>query len=397
MKQNLVNFSNNIYYGNFGGQYIPELLMPAIINLSNFFEKAQKDPGFTDNFNKILQNYAGRPTPLTHAKRLQKFLQGPNILLKREDLLHTGAHKLNNALGQCLLAKKMGKNRIIAETGAGQHGVATATASAYLGLKCTIYMGKIDMERQAPNVAKMHLMGAEVVSVTQGSQTLKDAVNEALRDWAVSFDETHYCLGSALGPAPFPALVGYFQAVIGNETKYQCQNQIGGLPDSIIACIGGGSNAIGIFSAFLDDPVQLIGVEAGGKGKALGEHASRFQGGSPGILHGCLSYVLQDESGQIIPTHSISAGLDYPMIGPQHAYLYNTKRAEYSAVSDESAIAALKILATTEGIIPALESAHAVAYLVENTKRFQKNDWVVVNISGRGDKDLPQLLQEGII
>ena len=321
-------------------------------------------------------------------------IQGPRIFLKREDLLHTGAHKLNNALGQCLLAQRMGKTRIIAETAAGQHGVATAAACAHLGLPCVIYMGSVDMERQAPNVMRMRLMGAEVVPVNNGTATLKDAVNEALRDWAESFPHSHYCLGSALGPHPYPEMVAAFQSVIGKESRDQSSDLFSKNPDLFIACVGGGSNAIGIFSAFLNDPnVRLIGVEAGGHGSQLGEHAARFQAGTRGVLHGCYTYVLQDQHGQIAPTSSISAGLDYPAVGPQHAQLFEERRVEYVVASDDEAVAALKMLARTEGILPALESAHALAYLIKIAPSLPKEQYVLVNLSGRGDKDLPQIMK----
>lgn len=382
-------------YGNYGGVYLPELLMAQLYQLVQFYQTLMTDPGFKQEFNDQLYSYAGRPTAFTEVKRFSAAISGPRIFLKREDLLHTGAHKLNNALGQCLLARKMGKTRIIAETGAGQHGVATATACARLGLECVVYMGEVDMARQAPNVARMNLLGAQVVPVTTGSKTLKDAVNEALRDWSESFETTHYCLGSALGPYPYPQMVEQFQSVIGTETRQQCLATLQKLPDMVIACIGGGSNAIGMFSAFIDDQkVQLVGVEAGGTGKKLGQHAARFQGGRPGVLHGCYSYVLQDGNGQICPTHSISAGLDYPMIGPQHAYLHDTRRVSYVNVSDQEALAACRLLAAREGILPALESAHALAHLAKVAKTLDRDAVVVVNLSGRGDKDLPQLMAQ---
>ena len=380
--------SSSERYGEFGGTYLPELLLAPIRELTAAFENAQQDKQFTTEFHYLLKHYVGRPTPITEIKNFSAAINGPRIFLKREDLLHTGAHKINNALGQCLLAKKIGKTRIIAETGAGQHGLATATACARLGLECVIYMGSVDIKRQAPNVEKMKLLGAKVFSVTTGSQTLKDAVNEALRDWAENFVHSHYCLGSALGPHPYPSMVAYFQAIIGIEAKQQCQHEFGRNPDTVIACVGGGSNAIGIFSAFLDDAVQLIGVEAGGHGPNLGQHAARFQGGSPGVLHGCYSYLLQDENGQVVDTHSISAGLDYPMIGPQHAYLFASNRAQYVSVTDVDALTAFKLLAKTEGIIPALESSHALAYMMLYAGKISKDKIILVNLSGRGDKDL---------
>lgn len=385
-------------YGEFGGMYVPEILIEPIQALIQFWNNMRNDSLFKNELSTILRNYAGRPTALTEIPTFAAKINGPRIFLKREDLLHTGAHKLNNALGQCLLAKKMGKKRIIAETGAGQHGVATAAACAYLGLPCVIYMGSADMKRQAPNVLRMRLMGATVIAVNQGSATLKDAVNEALRDWSASFNDTHYCLGSALGPYPFPEMVAEFQSVIGSECRTQCQQQLAGLPDLIIACVGGGSNAIGIFSSFLSDKqVRLIGVEAGGHGKQLGEHAARFHLPTRGVLHGCYTYVLQDAHGQIAPTASISAGLDYPAVGPQHAQLFHEKRVEYVSVTDEEALTALKLLAKTEGIICALESAHALAHLIKIAPMFPNDHSVVVNLSGRGDKDLPQLMERGVL
>ncbi len=398
MNEHITTESNNGRYGEYGGMFIPELLIAPIQALTDAWNKAKHDKNFEIMYKQKLANYAGRPTPLTEVTRFANTIRGPRIFLKREDLLHTGAHKLNNALGQCLLAQRMGKTRIIAETGAGQHGVATAAACAHLGIPCVIYMGSTDMERQAPNVARMRLMGAEVVPVNHGTATLKDAVNEALRDWSESFDNTHYCLGSALGPHPFPEMVAHFQSVIGTECKEQCQTQNGSAPDLVIACVGGGSNAIGIFSGFLDNPkVKLIGVEAGGHGMKLGEHAARFRAKSRGVLHGCFTYILQNEEGQIATTASISAGLDYPAIGPQHADLYDTHRAEYVAVSDDEAIHALQLLAKTEGIICALESAHALAYLIKIAPSLDKKQIIIVNLSGRGDKDLPQLMQQKVI
>ncbi|MFN7097880.1 MAG: tryptophan synthase subunit beta, partial [Gammaproteobacteria bacterium] len=339
MTDHILIKSNHGRYGNYGGMYIPELLVPAIQALTQAWHKIELDTEFQTQFKQTLANYGGRPTPLTEVQHFATVINGPRVFLKREDLLHTGAHKLNNALGQCLLAKHMGKKRIIAETGAGQHGVATAAACAHLDMPCVIYMGSTDMQRQAPNVARMRLMGAEVIAVNHGTATLKDAVNEALRDWAESFDDTHYCLGSALGPYPFPEMVAFFQSIIGSEAKAQCLAQTGADPNLVIACIGGGSNAIGIFSGFLDKPsIKLIGVEAGGHGMKLGEHAARFRAQSTGVLHGCFTYILQDKQGQVANTASISAGLDYPAIGPQHAFLHDTNRAEYVAASDDEAI-----------------------------------------------------------
>ncbi len=380
-------------YDEFGGTYVAEILMQPINELRAAWNEAKSDEAFTKALFDILKNYAGRPTALTEVPYFSAKIKGPRIYLKREDLLHTGAHKLNNALGQCLLAKRMGKTRVIAETGAGQHGVATAAACARLGLTCIVYMGSKDMKRQAPNVSRMQLMGATVIPVENGSATLKDAVNQALRDWSESYSDTHYCLGSALGPHPFPEMVAEFQSVIGRECREQCQQQFGAMPNIVIACVGGGSNAIGIFSEFLSDHhIQLIGVEAGGTGKELGQHAARFYTATPGVLHGCYTYVLQNSEGQIAETASISAGLDYPAVGPQHAQLYKNKRVEYVAVADDEALAALQLLARTEGIICALESAHALAYLVKIANQLPKNFSVVVNLSGRGDKDLPQIM-----
>jgi tryptophan synthase beta subunit len=385
-------------YGEFGGMYIPESLMEPISELIIAWNNARSDLTFRNALTAILKNYAGRPTALTEISSFAAKINGPRIFLKREDLLHTGAHKLNNALGQCLLAKRMGKTRVIAETGAGQHGVATAAACAHLGLTCVVYMGSTDMKRQSLNVSRMRLMGATVIPVERGSATLKDAVNEALRDWSESFNDTHYCLGSALGPHPYPDIVAEFQSVIGRECRKQCQQQMGAHPNLVIACVGGGSNAIGLFSGFLhDDQVRMIGVEAGGHGKQLGEHAARFYTATCGVLHGCYTYILQDQHGQIAPTASISAGLDYPAVGPQHAQLFKSQRVEYVAAADNEALHALKLLACTEGIICALESAHALAHLISIAPTLAKDHCVVVNLSGRGDKDLPQLMDKGLI
>lgn len=377
-------------YGSFGGAYIPEILHAPIEELTSFWNDAHNDPSFMAEFMDLLQKFAGRPTPLTEVSRFAEAIQGPRVFLKREDLLHTGAHKINNTIGQCLLAKRMGKTRIIAETGAGQHGLATATACARLGLECVVYMGSKDVARQKPNVEKMELLGAEVVAVDKGAKTLKEAVNEALRDWSKTYETSHYCLGSALGPHPFPLIVSTFQKVIGEELK----TQLKGTPDALVACVGGGSNAIGLFLPFIEDDVALIGVEAGGHGTAMGMHAARIFGGSPGVLHGCYTYILQDEHGQIEETSSISAGLDYPAIGPQHAALFEGKRAKYGTASDEEALEAFCLLSRTEGIIPALESSHALAYLKKHAREYSKESIVVVNLSGRGDKDLPYLLRE---
>lgn len=382
----------------FGGVYLPEILIAPIEALREGWETYGSDPAFFEEFIGLLQEYGGRATPLTEVKRFAEAVDGPQIFLKREDLLHTGAHKLNNALGQCLLAKKMGKTRVIAETGAGQHGVATATACAYLGLECVVYMGQVDVVRQAPNVSRIRLLGAEVIPVEKGTMTLKDAVNEALRDWSFNYEHSHYCLGSALGPHPYPEIVATLQSIIGTEASAQIHQKIGRHPDLVIACVGGGSNAIGIFSGFIDDPkVALIGVEAGGKGDQLGEHAARFSGGKPGVLHGCYTYLLQDEQGQIAQTHSISAGLDYPAVAPQHSTLYESGRAKYVSVSDEEALLAFKLLSQTEGIIPALESSHALAYVKKIARGLPKDQVILVNLSGRGEKDLPQLIAKGVL
>jgi len=380
------------HWGKYGGRYVPETLMAPLDELCVSFLAAREDSDFQSELHTLLSDFAGRPTPLFFAARLTKKGGGARIFLKREDLLHTGAHKINNTLGQVLLAKRMGKRRIIAETGAGQHGVATATVCAQFGLDCVIYMGAEDMRRQALNVFRMQLLGAEVRSVEAGSRTLKDAINEALRDWVTNVADTYYLLGSALGPHPYPWMVRDFQSVIGRETRAQILEQAGGLPDVIVACVGGGSNSIGIFHPFLEDSsVRLIGVEAGGTGGKLGEHAARFNragGGSPGVLQGTMSYVLQDEHGQIAATHSVSAGLDYPSIGPEHAWLHDTKRVEYVSASDKEALAAFDTLCRLEGIIPALESSHAVAHALKIARDLGSDQVMVVNLSGRGDKDI---------
>src|SRR5712675_2059846 len=376
-------------FGVYGGRYVPETLMAALEELELEYEKAKHDRKFQQRLDYLLKEYAGRPTPLFFAERLTKKLGGAKIYLKHEDLLHTGAHKINNCLGQGLLVERMGKGRVIAETGAGQHGVATATVCALLGFECVVYMGTEDMRRQELNVFRMRLLGAEVRGVESGSRTLKDAINEAMRDWVTNVRTTHYLLGSVLGAHPYPTMVRDFHRVIGLEARAQIRKAEGKLPSAIIACVGGGSNSIGIFYDFINDKkVKLIGVEAGGRGEALGEHAARFRGGSPGVLQGTYSYVLQDAAGQIAPTHSVSAGLDYPSIGPEHAWLADTKRAEYVAASDAEALDACKLLAQTEGIIPALESAHAVAEVIKRAPQMKKSDVVIVNISGRGDKDV---------
>lgn len=386
------------YYGAFGGMFVPELLIDPINDLIHAYKTIMHSQEFQSEFIDLLHNYVGRPTALTQVKNFANAIGLENVFLKREDLTHTGAHKINNALGQCLLAKKMGKTRIIAETGAGQHGVATATACAMLGLPCVVYMGKVDVERQAPNVAKMRLLGAKVVAVTDGSATLKDAVNEALRDWASSYETTHYCLGTALGPYPFPQICAEFQSIIGREAYTQFTKRTGSTPDLVIACVGGGSNAIGVFQGFLDDEkIQLVGVEAGGNGTNVGENAARFQSGRLGVLHGNKTYVLQTEDGQIADTHSISAGLDYAAVGPQHSDLFAIGRAKYDVCSDDEALAAFQLLTRTEGIIPALESSHALGYLMRIAKELPKDIKVLVNLSGRGDKDLPALLAKGLV
>ncbi len=379
-------------FGPYGGQYVPETLMPALIELERAFVEARQDPEFCREYDALMSTYVGRPTPLTHAQRLTQALGGAQVYLKREDLAHTGAHKINNALGQALLARRMGKGRIVAETGAGQHGVASATVAALLGLECVVYMGAIDMARQEPNVRRMQLLGAEVRQVTAGTQTLKDAINEAIRDWVTNVRGTHYLLGSALGPHPYPTMVREFQSVIGREAREQILQQAGRLPDAVIACVGGGSNAIGIFSAFVqDEAVELIGVEAGGEGIASGRHAARF--GDPlkgriGVMHGTRTYVLQNEDGQIAETHSISAGLDYAAVGPEHAMLRDMERAFYTSATDEEALSAFSLLCKTEGIIPALESSHALAEVVKRAPKMRKDQVILVNLSGRGDKDL---------
>ncbi len=383
------------YFGPYGGRFIPETLMAPVAELAKAYDKARRQRAFRRRLADLLQHYAGRPTPLYLAERLSGRLGGARIYLKREDLLHTGAHKLNNALGQALLTRFMGKERVIAETGAGQHGVATATAAALLGLSCTVYMGSEDMRRQRLNVYRMELLGAEVVAVEAGSRTLKDAINEALRDWVTQVRSSHYILGSVLGPDPFPRMVRDFHRVIGEEAKRQLKRQAGrSHPDLAVACVGGGSNALGLFSAFLDEPrVRLVGVEAGGRGPGLGDHAARFGGGALGVLHGTRTLVLQDEEGQIAATHSVSAGLDYPAIGPEHVWLHDRGRVEYTSATDEEAIAAFHLLAETEGILPALESAHALAEAVRHAPRLAPRKILLVNLSGRGDKDVESVLE----
>src|SRR5277367_4643188 len=385
-------------FGIYGGRYVPETLMAALEELERAYEKAKRDRGFQRRLDELLRTYAGRPTPLFFARRLTQKLRGAKVYLKREDLLHTGAHKINNCLGQGLLAERMGKRRIIAETGAGQHGVATATVCALLGFECVVYMGTEDMRRQELNVFRMRLLGAEVRGVSSGSCTLKDAINEAMRDWVTNVHTTHYLLGSVLGAHPYPTMVREFQKVIGEEAHDQILRAESRLPDYLFACVGGGSNAIGLFHAFLGDKsVKMVGVEAGGRGKGLGEHAARlaaaagFTGARPGVLQGTYTYLLQNSDGQISTTHSVSAGLDYPGVGTEHAWLAHEGRAEYTAVSDDEAVAAAKLLAKIEGIIPALESAHAIAELIRRAPKMRRDEIVILNLSGRGDKDMETL------
>ncbi|WP_404815720.1 tryptophan synthase subunit beta [Streptomyces thermolineatus] len=377
------------YFGAFGGKFVPEALVAAIDEVAVEYARAKADPEFAAELNDLLVNYTGRPSPLTEAKRFAEHAGGARVFLKREDLNHTGSHKINNVLGQALLTKRIGKTRVIAETGAGQHGVATATACALLGLECTIYMGEIDTERQALNVARMRILGADVVAVASGSRTLKDAINEAFRDWVANVDHTHYLFGTVAGPAPFPAMVRDFHRVIGVEARRQILERTGRLPDAVAACVGGGSNAIGIFHPFIEDEgVRLVGFEAGGHGVESGEHAATLTAGDPGILHGSRSYVLQDDEGQITEPYSISAGLDYPGIGPEHAWLKDSGRAEYRPVTDARAMEALRLLSRTEGIIPAIESAHALAGALELGRELGPEGLLLVNLSGRGDKDM---------
>ena len=377
------------HFGSYGGRFVPETLMHPLEELTAAYEEAKSDPEFRRELEYLLANYVGRPTPLMFAERLTNHLGGARIYLKREDLCHTGAHKINNAVGQGLLARRMGKTRIIAETGAGQHGVASATVCALMNLKCVVYMGTEDMRRQELNVFRMRLLGAEVVGVESGSRTLKDAINEALRDWVTNVADTYYLLGSVMGPHPYPVMVRDFQSVIGREARKQILEIEGGLPDLLIACVGGGSNSIGLFHEFIaDESVKMLGVEAGGRSEKLGEHAARFSGGSPGVLQGTRSYILQDEHGQISTTHSVSAGLDYSAIGPEHAYLHDIGRISYSKASDEEALEAFQLLARLEGIIPALESAHAIAEAMKVAPSMTSEQFIVVNLSGRGDKDV---------
>jgi len=377
------------HFGDFGGRYVAETLMPNILALEQAYDEAKKDPAFTDQFEDLLEHYVGRPSPLYFAERLTEALGGAQVWFKRDELNHTGAHKINNCIGQILLAIRMGKTRIIAETGAGQHGVATATVCARFGLPCVVYMGAEDVQRQSPNVFRMKLLGAEIVPVTSGRGTLKDAMNEALRDWVANVDDTFYIIGTAAGPHPYPAMVRDFQSVIGTEARAQMHKRVGRLPDLLVACIGGGSNALGLFHPFLDDAdVKMLGVEAAGLGLDGDQHAASLTGGAPGILHGNKTFLLQDEDGQITEGHSISAGLDYPGIGPEHAWLKNIGRVEYTAVTDDEALEAFQLLCRTEGIIPALEPSHAIAAVAKRAKEMDKNAIILANLCGRGDKDI---------
>ncbi len=380
-------------FGKFGGRYVPETLMTALLELEEGYRRYAKDDAFIEEIQTLLKQYSGRPTPLYYAKRFSEELGGAKIYLKREDLNHTGAHKINNAIGQAVLAKRMGKKKVIAETGAGQHGVATATVAALMGFECKVFMGEEDTKRQELNVFRMNLLGAEVVPVASGTRTLKDACNEALRYWVSHVDDTFYILGSAVGPHPYPMMVRDFQRIIGDETKQQILEQEGKLPDMVIACVGGGSNAIGMFYPFIEDKeVRLVGAEAAGKGIDTAQHAASITKGTPGVFQGSMSYLLQDEYGQILPAHSISAGLDYPGIGPEHAYLNDIKRAEYVPITDKEALEALQLLSRTEGIIPALESAHALAQAIKAAPKMKRDEVIVVNVSGRGDKDVEQIM-----
>lgn len=376
------------YFGIYGGRFAPETLMPALEELEHHYAKVKNDKAFKKELEGLRKTYIGRPTPLYFADRLTKELGGAKIYLKREDLAHTGAHKINNAIGQALLAKRMNKQRLIAETGAGQHGVATATGAALVGLDCDIYMGSEDMQRQALNVFRMRLLGARVIEVSTGSKTLKDAINEALRDWTTNVRTTHYILGTVFGPHPFPSMVRDFQSVIGREAKRQIMRAEKRLPDCLIACVGGGSNAMGLFYEFVNDNVKMIGVEAGGKGIETGQHAARFAGGSIGVFQGCKSYLLQDDDGNVLGTHSVSAGLDYASVGPEHAFFKNSGRVEYTYATDSEALSAFEMLSKTEGIIPALESAHAIAEVIKLAPQLSKDKVIIVNLSGRGDKDV---------
>jgi tryptophan synthase beta chain len=388
------------YFGPYGGRFVPETLMPALEELEDAYGDARNDPDFWRDLAGLDRDYTGRPTPLFFARRLTHHCAGARIYLKREDLCHSGAHKINNTLGQALLARRMGKRRLVAETGAGQHGVATATVAALFGMQCVVYMGTEDMRRQAPNVERMRLLGADVRSVDAGSRTLKDAINEAIRDWVTNVGSTHYLLGSVLGPHPYPMIVRDFQSVIGREARDQILKAEGGLPELLVACVGGGSNAIGLFDAFIDDPVEMLGVEAGGSGIEGGKHAARFadpRKGRVGVLHGTKSFVIEDQDGQILETHSISAGLDYPSVGPEHSYLRDLNRIVYTYATDAEALAAFGLLCRLEGIIPALESAHAVAEAIKRAAQMEQEQVVIVNLSGRGDKDLATVLNSGVI
>ncbi len=385
-------------FGEFGGRFVPETLMHPVEELERAYEAARQDAKFRTELDHLLKYFAGRPTPLFHARRLTEHLGGAQIYLKREDLLHTGAHKINNCLGQGLLAQRMGKARLIAETGAGQHGVATATVAALLGIECCVYMGEEDMARQAPNVFRMRLLGAEVVPVASGSKTLKDAINEGMRDWVTNVGNTHYLMGSVLGPHPYPMMVREFQRIIGQETREQVLAETGRLPDVLVACVGGGSNSIGLFYDFIPDrEVKMVGVEAGGRSLELGNHAARFAGGKPGVLHGTYTYVLQSADGLISTTHSVSAGLDYPAVGPEHAALHRQGRVAYVYANDAEALDAARVLSRTEGIIPALEPAHALAEVIKRAPKMSREQVIVVNLSGRGDKDLGILQSAGIL
>ena len=382
------------HYGIYGGQYVAETLMAPLRELELAYEAAKADPSFARELEEILRDYVGRESPLTYAKRLSDHLGGARIYLKREDLNHTGAHKVNNTIGQALLARRMGKRRLIAETGAGMHGVATATVAALFGLKCEVYMGALDVERQSPNVERMKMLGAKVNAVSEGSATLKDAMNEALRDWVANCDDTFYVIGTVAGPAPYPEMVRDFQSVIGREARRQCLEKLGRLPDEAIACVGGGSNAIGLFAGFIDDPdVRLVGVEAGGKGLETGEHAASINGGRLGVLHGSKTMLLQTADGNIIDTYSVSAGLDYPGVGPEHCHLHDTGRAEYSVINDDEAVAAFDALCRFEGIIPALESSHALAEAIKRAPKLARDKILLVNLSGRGDKDMENIMR----
>lgn len=388
------NRNMKTHYGIYGGQYVAETLMAPLNELSVAYEEAKTDSAFQKEFEEILHDYVGRESPLTVCRRLSAHLGGATIVLKREDLNHTGAHKVNNTIGQALLARRMGKKRLIAETGAGMHGVATATVAALFGMPCDVYMGAIDVERQAPNVQRMKMLGATVHSVSEGSATLKDAMNEALRDWVTHCDDTFYVIGTVAGPAPYPELVRDFQSVIGREARKQCLEKFGRLPDQAIACVGGGSNAMGLFAGFLDDPgVRLVGVEAGGKGIETGEHAASINGGRLGVLHGSKTMLLQTDAGNILDTYSVSAGLDYPGVGPEHCHLHDIKRAEYTVINDSEAIAAFDALCRFEGIIPALESSHALAEAIKRAPLLPKEEILLVNLSGRGDKDMDNIIQ----